>query len=171
MSGNIVLTSTLGQGTTVTVSLPYDENLQPPVAFLSEQQAKDSDMPSLKILVVDDHPINRKLAQIIFESLGQQTTFAESGEEAIKKTKANHYDAIFMDIHMPGISGIEASEQIRGFNKNIPIVALTADVFEIQKQGENHFSFSQYLSKPIDKTKLRAVLLELASSFSPTNKA
>lgn len=161
MSGEIELISKLGKGTTVKIALPYDSQLEPPNPEKSQSHSKNQTIASHRILIVDDHPINRKLAKVIFGHLKQQMTFAESGEEAVKLTKNNEFDAIFMDIHMPGISGVEASRQIRTFNKDVPIFALTADVFQSQKRGQHDFIFDEYLTKPIDKEKLKSLLLAL----------
>ncbi|MFQ3209299.1 MAG: CheY-like chemotaxis protein, partial [Colwellia sp.] len=106
----------------------------------------------------EDNAINRKLAKIILEHMGQIVTFAESGELALVITKTQQFDLILMDIHMPGINGIETSHKIRQNNILTPIVALTADIFEVQKDDVNRFKFDDSLTRPINKKKLEYCL-------------
>ena len=90
--------------------------------------------------------------------MGQIVTFAERGELALVITKTQQFDLILMDIHMPGINGVETSHKIRENNILTPIVALTADIFEVQKDDVNRFKFDNYLTKPINKKKLEYCL-------------
>lgn len=85
------------------------------------------------ILVVDDNRINQMVTCRILEQKNYTCQIAQNGEEAIAKTKSESIDLILMDLNMPGISGFEASREIRQFNETIPIIALTAvEVNEIQ---------------------------------------
>ncbi len=159
MDGNIALTSKLGKGTKVEVSLPLSEKATP--ENLNFDNNIRCDIAGLKVLIVEDNAINRKVATIVFKSLNQDFSFAHDGESAITLCKENEYDVIFMDIHMPGIDGIEASNQIRALGITTPIIALTADVFQIQQQENNHFAFDGYLSKPIEKNELSNALRKI----------
>lgn len=159
MDGNIALTSKLGKGTKVEVSLPLSDKATP--ENLNFDNNIRCDIAGLKVLIVEDNAINRKVATIVFKSLNQDFSFAHDGESAITLCKENEYDVIFMDIHMPGIDGIEASNQIRALGITTPIIALTADVFQIQQQENNHFAFDGYLSKPIEKNELSNALRKI----------
>lgn len=159
MDGNIALTSKLGKGTKVEVSLPLSDKATP--ENLNFDNNIRCDIAGLKVLIVEDNAINRKVATIVFKSLNQDFSFAHDGESAITLCKENEYDVIFMDIHMPGIDGIEASNQIRALGITTPIIALTADVFQIQQQENNHFAFDGYLSKPIEKSELSNALRKI----------
>jgi CheY-like chemotaxis protein len=79
--------------------------------------------------VVEDITLNQLLLKIILEEFGFEQDFAENGKVAIEKLQTNSYDIILMDIQMPEMNGIEATEYIRNkMNSKIPIIALTADV-------------------------------------------
>jgi signal transduction histidine kinase len=157
MEGKIHLMSEENVGTNVVLTLP--QPMHQPSDYEVEKKPKSLDnLPQLNILVVEDNAINRKLAKIILENMKQTVTFAESGEIALAITKKQQFDLIFMDIHMPGISGIETSHKIREQHILTPIVALTADIFEIQKNNKNCFKFSDYLTKPINKEQLETCL-------------
>ena len=83
-------------------------------------------MKGKKVLVVEDNKTNQFITCKILDKQGIMSDIADDGETAVIMAKSNTYDLILMDIHMPGISGLEASRQIREFDTNIPIVALTA---------------------------------------------
>ena len=157
MNGEIKLTSEVNVGTTINVLLPLN-NPPLPENIVSQTQQTDSFAQNAnetpEILIVEDNAINRKLANVMFKTLGHQVDFAENGEISLEKVASKSYDVIFMDIHMPGINGIEAAKAIRSKHANTPIIALTADIFEIQKNDPNGFHFDGYLSKPIIKDEL-----------------
>lgn len=156
MEGDIALTSELGKGTKLTISLPLSD-IEVPKDLNFDSNIR-CDIAGLKVLIVEDNAINRKVATIVFKNLNQDFSFAHDGESAVTLCQENEYDVIFMDIHMPGIDGIEASNQIRALGITTPIVALTADVFQIQQQENSHFAFDGYLSKPIEKNELSNTL-------------
>lgn len=83
-------------------------------------------MKGKKVLVVEDNKINQLITCKILHKHAIETDVADNGEIAVEKVNTNTYDLILMDIHMPGISGVEASNQIRKFNMETPIIALTA---------------------------------------------
>lgn len=157
MAGKITLTSKKNVGTSVLVILPLPPN-QPGTNELANKTEKLEKLPKLNVLVVEDNAINRKLAKIILEQMGQIVTFAEDGELALALTEKKQFDLIFMDIHMSGISGIETSHKMRENKVATPIVALTADIFEIQKNDADSFKFDDYLAKPINIEQLKNCL-------------
>jgi len=115
-----------------------------------------------KILVVDDNPINLQLMEALLGFYGADIVTAIDGEDAIKKTIEHSPDLIFMDIHMPKLSGIEACKRIHQLNGqgHLPIIALTADAayqntYEINKSG-----FTNYLLKPLEENMIQNVLAE-----------
>ena len=112
-----------------------------------------------KILLVEDDKVNQLIATKLLKSLGCQIEFAENGQVAIEQVKNNHYDLVFMDIHMPVLNGIEATEQIREFNKDIYIIALTASILEDEVQAYYQAGMNDVLSKPINKIRLNEKLI------------
>ena len=161
MSGEITLQSSEGKGTTVTISLPILKNQ--PEQLVSEPTTSKS-LHSLRILVVEDNAINRKLAKIILEHLHQVVTFAEDGHSALEQLKTQSFDLILMDINLPDIDGIETSRLIRQQKILTPIIALTADIFRKDKKSKPSFSFNDYLTKPIDKDALISALNKITPS-------
>ena len=87
---------------------------------------EDFNFKGLHVLVVEDNKINQVITKKMLNKKEITCDIANNGNEAIDAAKNKRYDAILMDIHMPGISGEEATIQIRMFNKEIPIIALTA---------------------------------------------
>jgi CheY-like chemotaxis protein len=117
----------------------------------------------LRVLVAEDNRINQKLITNILERLGIDVTLANNGEEALKRRMYNDYDLIFMDIQMPVMSGIEATEKILRFEKenqrrHIPIVALTANALKGDREKYLDAGMDDYLSKPIELDRLTELL-------------
>lgn len=113
------------------------------------------------ILVAEDNKFNRQLVSTILQQNSIKVSEAVNGEEAIQKASENTYDLILMDIHLPIIDGATATEIIRSnsiCNKNIPIIALTADVFAAENDNLPKNRINDFLFKPIVETKLWSTL-------------
>ncbi|GMN11897.1 ATP-binding protein [Croceitalea sp. MTPC9] len=106
------------------LDLNYQNSVVSDISF--EISPEDFDFEGLHILIVEDNKINQVITKKMLDKKGITCDIANNGNEAIDAAKNKRYDAILMDIHMPGISGEEATIQIRMFNKEIPIIALTA---------------------------------------------
>ena len=106
----------------------------------------------IKVLVVEDTPLNMELVLEILGAQGFTTDRAENGEEAIKKADTDIYDLILMDISLPGIDGIKATRIIKSkpAYKNVPVIALTAFAMKGDKERLLGDGFDDYISKPID---------------------
>ena len=119
--------------------------------------------PRAKVLIVDDINTNLKVAQGLMRPYLMQIDLRNSGAEAIDAVESKQYDLIFMDHKMPGIDGIEAVHRIRAlggkhYYKSMPIIALTANAVAGTREMFLQEGFNDFLSKPIDTGKLRAVL-------------
>jgi len=112
------------------------------------------------LLVIDDHPANLKLVKTLLESSGLSVTSATNGQDAITLCKQQSFDLVLMDIQMPGMSGIEAMQQIRllPLDPSPIIVALTADMMEGQRQKLLQQGFDGYQSKPLPADRLQDLL-------------
>jgi signal transduction histidine kinase len=122
----IELKSTLGKGTSFffEMNLKSEDTTVAEIPF--ELNTEDFEFAGLHVLLVEDNKINQVITKKMLTKKDITCDIANNGNEAIDLAKANTYDAILMDIHMPGISGEEATRQIRKFNTEIPIIALTA---------------------------------------------
>jgi signal transduction histidine kinase/ActR/RegA family two-component response regulator len=113
-----------------------------------------------RILVVDDDPINREIAMALLEAVDLVAAVAEDGAEAVSLAQKNSYAAIFMDIQMPGLSGVEATREIRqlpGY-RDLPIIAMTAHAFAEDKERCLKAGMSDFLTKPFNPDQLFAIL-------------
>lgn len=158
MGGDIGVRSELGKGSV------FEINLHAPCAqdsiFLesfaatqkSTQSTQQQALPSLsgnKILLVDDNPHNLDLITLLLKRLQLSVETAISGEEALTKVFATEYQLILMDIQMPGMSGVEATEKIRKCGYTLPIIALTANNMTHEIESYMRKGFTNHLAKPI----------------------
>lgn len=108
----------------------------------------------IKILVVEDTEIVRKVMQITLSSLGYHVDIAINGSEAIRLFEKNDYDIVFMDLGLPDISGIEVTKELRrieGVKSSIPIIALTAHHTELDKELGLAAGIRESVLKPLTK--------------------
>ena len=150
MNSEIHLDSELGKGSSFSFDLKFEafetagvKGTGPQAAILSNDI-----MHNKKILIVEDNKINQMITRKILEKHQVICDVADNGTIAIEKVKNNHFDLILMDIHMPGISGIEATIEIRKFDDNIPIVALTAVTLDDNLDEFYLNGFTDIIPKP-----------------------
>ena len=169
MGGTIGVESTYGKGTTVTIMIPQKIVDVRPVSEMPEipqSERKMTDIftaPGVKVLIVDDNVINRKVARGFLKNYAFDLTEAGSGPEAIELVRSVRYDIIFMDHMMPGMDGIETAEIIRkdcGENGITPVmVALTANAMEGMREHFLECGFQDFIAKPLDRKELNQLLL------------
>lgn len=159
MKGKLNFVSKLGVGTTVKIAIPMET---------ASVEAFNADLPTTltlssaisktaKILVVEDHEINRIVAQSVFASLNLSIDLAHDGEASLEAVSKKQYDIVFMDLELPGISGNEAAAEIHKTHPDLPIVALTADVIA-SETSLAPYGISGIVTKPIDQTELVSML-------------
>lgn len=119
-----------------------------------------------KILVVDDHPVNKHLLKIVLEKRGYDVKVAEDGIDAINCVKENKFDLIFMDIQMPILDGYEATKRLREMEYKMPIIACTAGSQENERKIAISFGMNDVLSKPFTKEELKAILDKYLVEFA-----
>ena len=166
MQGTLKINSIKGKGTVVQVCLPLS------IGILSEVPQKQifetkNVLYNAKVLLVEDHEINRMVAINTLKLLNVELTEAENGLEAVKLLKKETYDLIFMDVQMPIMSGIEATKIIRGDLKiQTPIVALSANAFKSEIDACLAIGMNDYVTKPFEEEHL----LSMVSKYCKTSK-
>lgn len=119
----------------------------------------------LRVLVVDDYPINRMLiGELLSHHYGITADFANDGEEGVSMVANSRYDLVFMDINMPGMDGLQATGLIRKTHPDLPIVALTANVMKGDAEEFTAAGMNDYLTKPLVYEELHRVLMRYSTS-------
>ncbi len=150
LNGKINLKSDLGKGSLFYFEIPmqYTDEVIKEKKINLFKDISEIDLTKIKILVVEDNKINQMITKKILNKMKLNCDVVDNGEEAVDKVKTTAYDVVLMDIHMPGISGIEATKIIRTFNKDLTIFALTAVTIEDKMQKFNEAGFTDIISKP-----------------------
>jgi two-component system, sensor histidine kinase len=118
----------------------------------------------LRVLVVDDHVVNRRAIELILEPFGVEATLAESGEEALELLRSEVFDAVLMDLYMPGMDGREATRILRasdGPNRDIPVIAVTASATPKDWEACAAAGMNAHVAKPIDPVELFSALAQV----------
>ena len=163
MNGQLRVVSSPGKGSCFSfdVTLPVPDKHAQSVA--TEKKLKLN--RKLSILLVDDDAINRLAARVLLEQAGQQVTEAENGQLAIEKIKTESFDVVLMDIHMPVMDGISATQVIREDKENqVPIIGLTASVMTDEKDRYLEAGMNAVVEKPIRIEKLMKAIQQLLNS-------
>lgn len=159
MGGKITVISDYGKGSTFKFVVVEEIVNKESNLVVNEQTTLDYEtFEGKKVLVVDDSKLNLKVAENVLKNFKVSTETVTSGLECLSCVKSKKYDIIFMDIMMPNMSGVEVLKKLREEKVNIPVIALTADAIEGQEEKYISEGFDGYLSKPIDKTKLKVIL-------------
>jgi CheY-like chemotaxis protein len=129
----------------------------------------------LKILLAEDNAVNQMTATTMLEKLGHTVTVANNGREAVDKVQGEHFDVVFMDVQMPEMDGLTATGQIRTLEKqtgkHVPIVAMTAHAMKGDKDRCLEAGMDNYVSKPIRRKELSAVIEAIIQKFLDPGEA
>ena len=143
--------SSPGQGSTFRVAIAAPP---PPAPPASAATAAPRPLAGRQVLVADDNADISFAIVRLLELQGARVVLATDGQEAIDKAKSERFDAIIMDVRMPGIDGLEATRRLRLAGHRMPILALTADAVPEQRAECLAAGCDDYLSKPFDPDKL-----------------
>lgn len=167
LKGKIYLKSELGKGTTFFFEIPLEkaEKVEAPKVEETKQSNKmgELDLSEVKILVVEDNKINQMITKKILNKMGLYCDVVDNGEAAVEQVKSTNYNVVLMDIHMPGISGLEATKIIRTFDKELVIFALTAVTLEDKMHEFGEAGFNDIISKPFKQEDFEGKLYDVLS--------
>ncbi len=170
MSGEIDLKSETGKGSEFFFRVPVkranDEEIQTCELLKSEAgQTEGISETSLNVLVAEDNQINQAIIKEVLSGFGWNYQLVSNGKEAVEAVKNNNYDVILMDVMMPVMDGLEATERIKALpeKSKIPVVALTASVTEADLQKVFQAGMDAYIPKPIKIIDLKNTILNLIS--------
>ena len=158
MGGDLTADSVEGQGATFTLTIVVE-------AVEAPQAGEEG--PSIsgaRVLVVDDHVVNRRAIELVLQPFGVEATLAESGEQALELLGAEIFDAILMDVYMPGMDGREATRILRAGaspNRNTPVVAVTASATPKDWEACLAAGMNGHVAKPIDPIELYTALTQV----------
>ncbi|AGW13725.1 putative multi-sensor hybrid histidine kinase [Megalodesulfovibrio gigas DSM 1382 = ATCC 19364] len=187
MGGDIVVSSRVGQGSLfsarvlVGTTAPEEQPESPPAPADDASCRAEATSPAqdaaghapvagrrLAVLLAEDHMVNSLLAARLIERQGHTVATAANGQEALQLLESHTFDCILMDIQMPIMDGIEATRRIRagagafasrpGFDRSIPIIALTAHAMKGDKERFLKAGMDDYISKPLDRQQLLNIL-------------
>ncbi len=181
MGGDVSVDSEMGIGSRFKLQLPF-ATLQA-IEFNNESALdsipnNDSSLSGIRILVVDDSPLNLKVIERILIKEGAQPTLCESGELAIATLKHSpgYFDVVLMDLQMPGMDGCETTRRIKNeMNIDLPIIALTAGATATEKNRAIEVGMNEFLIKPVDPMRLvrivQGYIERRQKSSEPSDKA
>lgn len=167
MKGNIEIKSEKNVGTTFLIDLSFEEagkdsTLKKPI------DTEKMLLEGKNVLIIEDHPINQMILSKMLKNQGTQIHCADNGKigfEMFEQSPAGTYDIIFMDIRMPVMDGLESARSIRKLEredaKSVPIIAMTANAYDEDREKSEKAGINVHLSKPIDSQMLRKTIAEV----------
>jgi CheY-like chemotaxis protein/anti-sigma regulatory factor (Ser/Thr protein kinase) len=172
MGGAMALESEVGVGSTFRFTiraLAVERDSAPPARATGLAEIRTSDIPQMRLMVVDDNAVNRKLLSMTLQRLGIRAALATNGAEALESLSRSAYDVILMDVQMPVMDGLEATRRIR---RSYPagaqprIVAMTAGAFPEDRAHCLEAGMDDYLSKPVNIDELVETLRRIQPALS-----
>lgn len=152
LGGGISVVSDIGVGTTFTVELPFVEMNS---SIQTVEKVSAPDLVSNRILIAEDNALNQLVIEELLAETGVNVTLVENGNEAVEILKEKSFDLVLMDIQMPVLDGLSATTIIRKeLNLTLPIIALTANTGEVERDRALDCGMDDFLTKPIDQNLL-----------------
>jgi two-component system sensor histidine kinase/response regulator len=170
MGGRIVVDSTPGRGSTFSFVLNFDLPAHPAHRPVNEdammESAPSPRLAGVRVLIVEDNPVNQAVAEGILASAGAISAIAANGREAVDLLRTRTFDAVLMDLQMPEMDGYSATRAIRtelGLTR-LPIIAVTAHALEEEKLRCREVGMSEHLSKPVDAEHMIRIIWRLVEA-------
>ncbi|MCF8503443.1 MAG: response regulator [Caulobacter sp.] len=165
MGGDIVCDSAPGAGATFTVTLPFAAAAERAPKAASISLAAGAGTP-MRVLVVDDHPNNRRFLEMLLEHAGVEAVCANDGRAGLEAWQSGDFDAVLMDMQMPVMDGLEATRAIRDHERaagsgHTPVIVISANAMPEHRQASEDAGADLHLSKPINAAELLAALAAL----------
>lgn len=160
LGGQINLKSTVGKGSTFSFHLLFQISAQPSLIEAKPKTNYQTKLLNKKILLVEDNKINQMISKKMLERKGINCTIIDCGEDAIEIAKNNKFDLILMDVHLPGINGTIATQEIRIFDPTTPIIALTAISLNENRDMLLSFGMNDVITKPFIPEEFYTVIAE-----------
>ncbi|WP_243692082.1 response regulator [Caulobacter sp. BK020] len=157
MGGGVTVESQEGVGSTFTLSFRCGAvAVEAPQAEAEEDAPAPFDLQGRKVLLVDDHPVNRKVVGVMLAPFGCVVVEAEHGQAALDRLETEAFDVVLMDVNMPVMDGLEATRRIRARSEwaALPVIALTADVMDDQIRACREAGMDDFVVKPVDMAAL-----------------
>jgi two-component system, sensor histidine kinase len=165
MGGDITVNSKPGVGSSFTASLPLPSVGAPALPSIDVTAPDPASVRPLRVLVAEDHPVNRAYLEAVLDKLGHKALFVLDGDGAVRAVRGQpvgeEIDIVLMDLHMPGMDGFTAARAIRALaapRGKVPIVALTADAFQASRHLAREAGMEGFLTKPAHLPQLREAL-------------
>ena len=174
MGGDITVSSEPGRGSAFSVSLPLVSAAVPTLADDAPGAADAGHSRPLRVLVAEDHAVNRAYLEAVLEKLGHHGVFVDDGHGAVLAVRTQSpdkpFDVVLMDLHMPDMDGFTAARAIRALPSpqgRVPIVALTADAFQTSRELAREAGMEGFLTKPAHLPQLRDALQRYGAGSTP----
>ncbi len=176
MGGTASATSEPGRGSTFCITFRGDAARTQPEAGVTARPSRGSDIremlkqSNLRVLLVDDHPINRQVASLFLRPFNMRVVEAVNGAEALSALERETFDVVLLDMHMPVMDGPTAIAKIRASNEpwaDIPVIALTADAMSGDRERYLGMGMNGYLSKPLAERDLLSEIARVRDGIAP----
>jgi len=137
-------------------------------------ERSNNSLRGLRVLIVDDNSVNRRVARLLIEPQGLIATEAENGLEALNMLASEHFDLVLLDMHMPVMDGREAIKKIRASSEtwqHIPVIALTADAMSGDREKCLDLGMDGYVPKPVDQRELFMEVLDVMNRAAENGRS